>query len=56
MAYLDEAFGGLVRQGYIAPEDVGRRLEIVAGGGYRYTKLAIERYMRQAHPLKVAAE
>jgi hypothetical protein len=52
MAYLDAVFGGLVHHGHLAPGDVSHRIEIVASGGYRFTKLAIERFMRRAALLK----
>lgn len=48
MNYLDEIFGGIVRMGIFNCAGLDERLEIVAGFGYKYTKLAIVRFMRQA--------
>jgi hypothetical protein len=44
MAFLNEAFGGLVRSGHLAAQELNERLDIAGSMGYRYTKLAAERY------------
>ena len=48
MAFLDEAFGGLVHSGRLSAWELNERLDIIGGVGYRYTKLAAERYIRRA--------
>lgn len=48
MNYLDEIFGGIIRMGYFTCAELERRLEIVPTFGYKYTKLAIGRFMRRA--------
>jgi hypothetical protein len=48
MNYLDEIFGGLIRMGYFTYAELDERLEFVAAFGYKYTRLAIVRFMRRA--------
>jgi hypothetical protein len=52
MAFLNEAFGGLVRSGHLSAQELNERLDIAGSAGYRYTKLAAERYIRQAGLMK----
>jgi hypothetical protein len=50
MSFLEEAFGGLVRQGYLTPENALNRIEIIGGFGYKYTVVFIQNYIRRARP------
>jgi hypothetical protein len=52
MAFLNEAFGGLVRSGHLSAQELNERLDIAGSVGYRYTKLAAERYVRRAGLMK----
>jgi hypothetical protein len=47
MAWLEEVFGTLGQFGFSAA-DLANRLTVEADGDYRYTKLAIERYLRRS--------
>jgi hypothetical protein len=55
MAWLEEVFGTLECFGF-TPADLSRRLVIQADGGYRYTRLAIETFLRGPSGVPAAAE
>lgn len=48
MNYLNEVFGRLIQTGHFTCVELDERLEFVATSGYKYTKLAIVRYMQRA--------
>lgn len=48
MNYLDEIFGEIIRMGNFTYAELDKRLEFVAAFGYKYTKLAIIRFMWRA--------
>jgi hypothetical protein len=48
MNYLDGIFGEIIRMGHFKYAELDERLEIVAIFGYKYTRLAIFRFMRRA--------
>ena len=54
MAYLEEIFGGIIKAGHFRLADLDRRLEIAPSIGYKYTRLAIMRFMHQAELRRLA--
>ncbi len=53
-SFLEEAFGGLVREGHFGADQLARALRIKAGPLFESYRLLAEKYIREAKPRKLA--